>query len=174
MKGTSLSLKCWKLKVMTKWNKSGRVCSVCDTFKSWENFSWKRSKRYKDSNKIHQLKQPKCKDCAMIETTSWKESQSPERLKDLYYKRQYGLSLHNFNKMFAAQNGQCILCKKDLDLEGISGDRAVVDHCHTTGKVRGILCNECNRGLGYFKDNINTFKNAIKYLSEDDLTSEGG
>lgn len=147
-----------------KWTEAGRVCSVCSEFKVWGQFSWKQSKRYKESKQIHQRKQPKCKMCAQRETTTWRESQTTDRLKDLYYKRTYSLSLKEFNQKFIAQNGQCLLCKRDLSLEGNSGNRAVVDHCHTKGTIRGILCNECNRGLGYFKDSIATLLNAAKYL----------
>ena len=147
-----------------KWNSVGRVCTVCGVFKEWESFSWKRSKRYKDSSKLHQLKQPKCKDCALIETSSWRESQSQERLRDLYYKRMYRMSLENFNYMFTSQKGKCKLCNKDLSLLNNNPERAVVDHCHTTGKVRGILCNECNRGLGYFRDNSEALFRASIYI----------
>jgi hypothetical protein len=41
-----------------------------------------------------------------------------------------------------------------------------VDHCHTGGHVRGIICNECNRGLGYFRDSPNALRNAASYLEE--------
>lgn len=84
------------------------------------------------------------------------------------------MTLHDFNTRFIKQQGKCLLCKTDLSLEGLSGNRAVVDHCHVDGHVRGILCNECNRGLGYFKDNKDTLMNAIKYLAGEDLTPEGG
>jgi len=147
-----------------KYDDSGRVCSVCGEYKLWREFSWKRPKKYKDSEKTYQLKQPKCKNCAQKETDSWREKQSSERLKDLYYQRTYGLSLKGFNSMFVSQKGQCLLCKTDLALEGHPGNRAVVDHCHTKGHIRGILCNECNRGLGYFKDSPTTLLNAVKYL----------
>lgn len=108
--------------------------------------------------------QPKCKSCATEETKQWRLSQSPERIKDLYYKRTYGMSLEDFNFMLWKQNGSCKICKRELKLNKLNGDSAVVDHCHSTGKVRGILCNECNRGLGYFKDDVNSLKEAIHYL----------
>ena len=45
----------------------------------------------------------------------------------------------------------------------------VVDHCHKTGKIRGLICDSCNVGLGRFKDNIDNLKNAIKYLEKNNL-----
>ena len=74
----------------------------------------------------------------------------------------YGLSIFNFNKIFIQQSGKCAICKipfkKRCDIH--------IDHSHNTGKVRGLLCNDCNHGLGNYKDNINILKNAINYLEE--------
>ena len=56
----------------------------------------------------------------------------------------------------------CEICDRIL---GSGRDRAI-DHCHDTGKIRGVLCNECNRGLGLLKDNKEILSNAIKYLDE--------
>lgn len=147
-----------------KWNEFGRVCTVCNTFKPWDNFSWKRSKKYKNSPTINQVKQPKCKECAILETSSWRGAQSEGRLKDLYYKRAYGITLADFNTMFISQNGKCKLCSRELSLVNNTPDRAVVDHCHSSGNIRGILCNECNRGLGYFRDNPEALANASLYI----------
>ena len=104
--------------------------------------------------------------CCIEDTKQWREQQSPERIRDLYYKRTYGISLETFNLIFIKQKGQCPICTKQLSLEHLSADRAVVDHDHTDGHVRGIICNECNRGLGYFRDSVTALQNATKYLEE--------
>lgn len=145
-----------------------KTCKKCKQEKSLSEFSHKRPKNRKPGL------QPHCKECAIEDTRDWRLKQSTDRLKDLYYKRTYNITLKDFNNRFIIQEGKCLLCKKELNVFGISGDRACVDHCHTTGMIRGILCNECNRGLGYFKDNIMTLQNAIQYLSEEGLSSQGG
>lgn len=48
----------------------------------------------------------------------------------------------------------------------VDTDRLCIDHCHTTGKIRGILCKHCNHVLGHARDNIETLENSIKYLRE--------
>lgn len=145
-----------------------KICKKCGELKPISEFSFKRPKGRKPGL------QPRCKTCSIEDIRLWREAQSEERLKDLYYKRTYGLSLEDFNLMFVKQKGKCPLCNRDLSLIHLNADRAVVDHCHKDGHIRGILCNECNRGLGYFKDNKETLMNAIKYLSGEDLTPEGG
>lgn len=78
--------------------------------------------------------------------------------------KKYGMSHDDYVIMLEKQNGVCCICKRHR----IASNKGhmVVDHCHETGKVRGILCNWCNRGLGLFEDNIDFFKNAIIYLKE--------
>jgi hypothetical protein len=60
-----------------------------------------------------------------------------------------------------------MICKKEevhRNNQNTGISRLSVDHCHNTGKIRGILCTKCNTGLGSFKDNIELLMNAIKYL----------
>ena len=57
------------------------------------------------------------------------------------------------------QNNKCLICGNEQD-----GKDLAIDHCHTTNKVRGLLCNSCNLGLGCFKDNLDILASAIKYL----------
>lgn len=67
----------------------------------------------------------------------------------------------DYNKLFIEQNGCCKICKRP---QTEFKKKLAVDHCHITGKTRGLLCNNCNTILGHAKDNIKTLQNAIKYL----------
>jgi hypothetical protein len=85
--------------------------------------------------------------------------------KNSYLKGEYGITLDDYNKMFADQNGCCAICNIHASMLTKS---LYVDHSHETGEVRGLLCSECNLALGKFKDNITTLQNAIKYLGGND------
>jgi len=71
-------------------------------------------------------------------------------------KRKYNLTIEQFEQMKEKQNNLCKICN--------SSNKLVVDHCHKTNKVRGLLCNECNKGLGFFRDNRKFLDIAIQYL----------
>jgi hypothetical protein len=88
--------------------------------------------------------------------------------KERILKTKYGLTYLDFCNMLENQNYVCAICYKvetALDRAG-SPRTLVVDHCHTTGKIRGLLCNSCNVGLGHFDDNIEYMANAISYLEK--------
>ena len=79
-----------------------------------------------------------------------------------YRLRQYGVTREWY---IAEVSKGCAICKTPLCHDSlIKRERGHIDHCHTTGKVRGILCDLCNKGLGQFKDNITNLENAIVYL----------
>jgi len=150
-----------------KWTEEGRVCSVCEGFFPWDMFSWKRSKRYKDKAgaSMHQLKQPKCQVCAVKETQTW-YAVNKEVAKNTRLLNNYGMTLNEYKARRIAQEDKCPICNKGFSDGAFGPDSPVVDHCHTGGHVRGIICNECNRGLGYFRDNPNALRNAARYLEE--------
>lgn len=81
-------------------------------------------------------------------------------------KRHFGLSKMQYDELAEAQSHRCAICQKE---EGaiIRGKnlRLAVDHCHTTGKVRGLLCSSCNRALGAFQDSPDVLRRAILYLN---------
>jgi len=72
-------------------------------------------------------------------------------------KKNYDLSKETYDKMITEQENKCYICKIQLN-------RANIDHCHKTGKVRAILCTGCNHGLGNFKENTDLLKKAILYI----------
>jgi hypothetical protein len=83
----------------------------------------------------------------------------PEVERDWYLRTEYGITLAQYNAMLAAQNGGCAICA------GVDTKRRLaVDHDHATGVVRGILCENCNRGIGLFKDNPERLRRAVDYL----------
>lgn len=84
-----------------------------------------------------------------------------ERAADLRLKREYHTSLAEYTKVFEFQNGRCAICKRPVPT---GKARLAVDHCHTTGLLRGLLCWKCNRALGVFRDNLELLIAAAEYL----------
>lgn len=78
-------------------------------------------------------------------------------------KRTFGLSLEDYLEMKRKQEDKCKICKTFYTRTDLA-----VDHCHKTGKIRGLLCNKCNNGLGCYSDNIELMYAAIDYLCEYD------
>lgn len=71
--------------------------------------------------------------------------------------KQYGLTTRQFEEMLKAQNGMCLICVVKMD-------PPAVDHCHATGKVRGLLCRGCNSALGLFRESAEMLDAAAQYL----------
>lgn len=75
--------------------------------------------------------------------------------------KQYGLTPEQYAALFAGQGGLCAICR---DAERSGAGRLVVDHDHTTGAVRGLLCRQCNAGIGMLQDSTETLAAAMAYL----------
>jgi hypothetical protein len=88
---------------------------------------------------------------------------------EAYYQRIYKMStkynttIEEYDKMYEKQNGLCAICGKLPKLGGING-KLQIDHDHTLNKTRGLLCYNCNHGLGCFKDSIELLIKAAEYL----------
>lgn len=78
-----------------------------------------------------------------------------------YYKRTYGITEEDYNDMFIEQGGRCGICGVH---QSKLKKRLVIDHCHKSEVIRGLLCSLCNTGIGAFDDNIEVMENAMKYL----------
>lgn len=77
-------------------------------------------------------------------------------------KCQYNLSLDQYNELVVKQNNLCLICNNPETHK----PRLSIDHHHETGRVRGLLCHNCNAGLGHFKDSIEVLQSAINYIKD--------
>ena len=78
-------------------------------------------------------------------------------------RRKYGITLEEYQSYFAGKT-HCPICNNEFQGAGNLGTAPCLDHCHSTGKIRGAICGNCNRMLGYAKDNPDTLQRAIAYL----------
>ena len=152
--------------------RSSKVCSKCGTLKPLSEF-------YKNKSRHRGIKS-ECKKCANEYHSRHNHTPSGRAINKRYrnsikgrlvsrrmkLKAYYGITIEEYDRMLEKQNNCCAICKTNTP-SGKYG-RFHVDHCHKTNKIRGILCDSCNRMLGFAKDSINVLLNAIKYLGEQD------
>ena len=92
----------------------------------------------------------------------------PEVFRRISLKKNYGMSMEDYQTLLENQNNVCAICKQPetkLDWKSKKLLPLSVDHCHTTEKIRGLLCADCNRALGMFQDDQEVLQNAIDYLN---------
>lgn len=131
-----------------------KQCSKCGITKAkTEFYKEKRSK---------QGVQSMCKECFK----TWQQSDKGKLAsRKAHLQQQYSITLDDYDNMLQEQNHACAICGTDVkDCEKGSGNHLAVDHCHTTGKVRGLLCASCNILLGKAKDSVTILQSAISYL----------
>lgn len=92
------------------------------------------------------------------------KSKSQMSRKNSMLRLRYGITLDQFNQMLIAQNNKCAICQ--ILIDETPKKQLCVDHCHTTEKIRGLLCGNCNAGIGSLKDSIQLLESAISYLKE--------
>lgn len=90
----------------------------------------------------------------------WTKRKKAMRANPLY--KSHNFDLARYDAIFTVQGGTCAICKQPET----NGNRLCVDHCHRTGAFRGLLCNNCNRGVGLFKESTETLLSAANYLLE--------
>lgn len=124
--------------------------------------------------------QPKCKPCTNAQVKTYaaspeaiakkREAQRRRRKANpttpeynrRYNIRRYGITVEDYGRLLTAQDGMCAICG-GADPMTRSGTFHV-DHCHTSGRVRGLLCSRCNPALGAFQDSVDILEAAITYL----------
>lgn len=138
-----------------------RTCTKCGVPQTIDNFY--EDAAYKDGRRRD------CAKCLMSRTKAARQRRLEEgRLKRpsklatrrSHLKQTYGMSIEEFEDMVVAQQGRCAICDR-------TADPLHIDHDHTSGKVRGLLCRPCNQGLGLFRDNPQFLLSAAKYLDSD-------
>lgn len=135
-----------------------KICIDCKLSKSIDNFY--TAYRYK--SKIQY--QSRCKNCCNKKSILWAKN-NPDKRKKILRKHlfgiKYNISEEEFNNLKFEQNNKCAICK---ETQRNPKDELCIDHDHTTGKVRGLLCHRCNIGLGFLKDNENLIEKLLSYL----------
>ena len=117
------------------------------------------------------FKEKKCRHCGkLFKPKAPSELYCSDYCKDYgiteaYYKRCYGITLQEYLDLAEQQNFVCAICgKPNFPMKHIHSGCLVVDHDHETNRVRGLLCHNCNRALGLFKDNLGFLEQAHEYL----------
>lgn len=134
-----------------------KTCTSCNIEQDEEQFYLHRSARTSEG-----YRRPICKSCHKNTTVKWQNENSDKvslirrRTK---LKQKYGISVEEYDAMFKEQNGVCKLCYKEHTRRPLN-----VDHCHSTGKVRGLLCDKCNMALGLLNDDVKLIDKIKDYL----------
>jgi Autographiviridae endonuclease VII len=149
-----------------------KTCSKCRKEKPIAEF-FKSGKYPSGKDKIR----GDCKECSQKDTANWRvknrseynnyvamwRANNPEKQHATEIKRRYGMSAQEYAQMLKAQNYRCKICDK-LHAPDRKKGRLFVDHCHASGRVRGLLCANCNSMIGHADDNVKTLEKAIIYL----------
>jgi hypothetical protein len=91
----------------------------------------------------------------------------PDYFRESGMKKSFGIDMAEYQRMFVEQKGVCAICGKPETMIGHGKVKwLAVDHDHTTGKVRGLLCAHCNQAIGKFEENIEVMESAIRYLKK--------
>lgn len=145
-----------------------KKCSKCKTTKPLNDFN--KAKKNKDGlnswcracNNAYSREWARLnKERHLANYRNWRNN-NLEQANDLDRLRSYGLPKGRYKQILEIQNGCCAICKTNTPAPKKT---FCVDHCHKTGRVRGLLCHRCNTLLGHAKDNIQTLKNAITFLN---------
>jgi len=135
------------------------TCSKCKIEQPRSQFYLKKT-----SNKKNGL-QHRISSCKKCVKDKYSTKEARERSVEYHLIKTYGMTKQEYDEMLEVQEGSCLLCNKKSYKTSSGKVRSLsVDHCHETGKVRGLLCQNCNVGLGNFKDDITLLGRAIDYL----------
>ena len=130
-----------------------KYCYACKTEKEESCFYTNRSKNDGFASE--------CKVCSRLKALKYHHSNSI-KVKNGNRKRRYGIDNNQYDALLISQNGKCAICK--IAAEESSKKQLFIDHCHSSGKVRGLLCHHCNLVIGQARDDLEILTNSIEYL----------
>ena len=145
-----------------------KVCSKCEKKKLLTLFHFHSNERRRaDCMKCVAAysKKYRSKNAEIIkEKKKLYRKEKPEIERSRHLKKQFGISIQEYNSLFTKQGCKCAICRA-TKVGNTQHKHMHVDHCHKTGKIRGILCSKCNTLLGMARDSIKILKAAIGYLA---------
>jgi len=130
-------------------------CPKCRKHKQWADFYTNRRNRDGLSRE--------CKECCKKAANARSQANGKDYRHSGYLRRQYGLRIADVMRIIRDQNGVCAICGRS----NYHGRRLDVDHDAETGRVRGMLCGKCNRGMGNFDHDPDRLRAAAQYLETD-------
>lgn len=137
-----------------------KLCTRCNQTKPLEQF-------YAASSGRRGSVRTPCISCIATQSKSWAKTNT-RRTVSKHLKSRYGISIDEFEALSKSQHDVCAICKRPCS----SKQRLSVDHNHQTGQVRGLLCANCNHGLGHFMDSPELLRKAAIYLKTSELEVE--
>jgi len=138
---------------------SGKLCSYCKKCQS------EKYKNYIDNNPAaRQRRNKRSADYRAINGELVRY-----QIKNATYKKKYNVTYDFFLELLDKQEHKCAICEKKILCKRFNNhDRAVLDHCHSTGKVRAVLCHMCNAAIGLLREDKSLVKKALEYLEYHD------
>lgn len=156
-KGKSECKRCFKKRVVSyRKRNSSKVAKWNRITRSRMSDEQKEAERLRQLQPHHKSRRKKYMHDKRAKMS--KEERSTEAWK-FWLKSAYGITDEQYVAMLEAQHGKCAICKGHQ----VEGRRMCVDHCHKTGQIRGLLCDYCNRGLGFFRDSPDRLREAARY-----------
>lgn len=144
-------------------------------YKEYQKKHYKENKEYyKEQSKKNRPKKNNARNIRYAEDAEFRlatikkskeyRQRNPNKKKEHELRTKYNMTFEDFEKLKKDQSNSCAICGFKND-----GNKAFfpfIDHCHSTNKVRGLLCSKCNFGIGHFNDDIDLLKKAIRYLEK--------
>lgn len=116
-----------------------------------------------EAEKAREQAEQEAREAARKETRKRRGKRNKDKAREDRLRKQWGKTLAWYDRVLEAQGGGCAICGASSSSDGSA---LAVDHDHETGDIRGLLCAGCNRGLGFFKDDPERLRAAIRYLEE--------